>query len=117
MLSCSCSEYDEDGWWFEPPTDYTEMPVGPRRKRCCSCREKIEPGACCTAFPRGRGPVSDIEERINGTEIRLASWWMCEECSDLFFSLDELGFCVTVGQEPMRELVAEYAAIYGRGTP
>jgi hypothetical protein len=40
----------------------------------------------------------------------MADWVMCEECSDQFFNLEALGFCVLVG-ENMQELLAEYVEI------
>lgn len=32
----------------------------------------------------------------------------------MYWSLDELGFCITLGEE-MRELTREYAEVYGPG--
>ena len=109
-LSCVCGDYDDEGWWFWPPNDYTLASVG-RRNRCCSCKQLIERGSICTMFTRGRGPQSELEERINGDEIPLASWWMCERCSDLYFSLTELGFCITLG-DSMLDLAREYRDDY-----
>ena len=37
---------------------------------------------------------------------------MCETCSDLYFSLLELGFCINLGDD-MSELVKDYAEYYG----
>jgi len=110
-LSCSCGEYDGEGWWFFPPDDYERAPAG-RRKRCCSCKSLIEIDAICTRFTRGRGPNTEIDELIHGDEISLASWWMCERCSDLYFSISELGFCITLG-DSMLDLVREYRENYG----
>jgi len=63
-----------------------------------------------TEHIRRRFARDEIECDIYGEdgEIKLASDWMCEECSDLYFSLTELKYCV-LPRDNMRELVAEYA--------
>ena len=115
-LMCHCPESDDATWWFWPPSDYvTADPKPKRRKRCCSCRQFIEHGAICAKFRRTRDAMDDIEMRIHGEgaeAVALAPWWLCERCADLYFSLEDLGFCVSP-EEDMRELVREYAAIYG----
>lgn len=74
----------------------------------------IEVAAVCVQFDRFRFPQNDIEERIHGDdgEIMLAPRYLCEPCGDLFFSLEELGYCVSP-DENMRELVAQYAVMKG----
>jgi hypothetical protein len=56
-----------------------------------------------------------IKEKIygEGNEVPMTPKWMCERCGDLYFSLTELGFCVSLDDD-MRELVKEYAETYGR---
>ena len=39
-------------------------------------------------------------------------WVMCETCIDLYFSLEDLGFCFYLGDN-MHDLVKDYADIYG----
>ena len=112
-LSCSCD--DGGDVWYYPPDDYTKMPPYPHRRRCFSCKDVIQWTAICTAFSVCRAPSSDIEEVIYGDEVVAAPRFLCERCSDLYFSLDELGFCVNLGDD-MRELVREYAEIYGRNS-
>ena len=53
-------------------------------------------------------PKHEIEERIHGDEVQMPDHFMCEECAGLHFSLDDLGYCYTVGDD-VRELVREYA--------
>jgi hypothetical protein len=106
-LMCEC-DFDPDGWYYYTPEDYQAYPQQ-RRKRCCSCKDLISPGDLALRFDRARGPKCDIEEDIYGDEVPLAAWWMCEECADMYWSLDELGFCVLIGGESMRELCREYA--------
>ena len=89
-ISCSCPDidYDGDGWWYYSPTDYASFPMK-NRKRCCSCKSH------------------------SGEEVALASWWMCETCSDLFFSITEMGYCVMIGGN-MKDEAQEASAIAAR---
>lgn len=109
-LTCECGE-DSYDWYFYPPEDYTKAPIG-RRHRCCSCNELIGIGATCLRFKRYRWPRPGIEERIygDGSEVPLGPYWMCEECGDLYWSLDELGYCVPI-EENLHQLVEDYAAM------
>lgn len=107
-LSCECDyDYDGDGWYWRSPRPDLKQHTG-RRKRCCSCGDLIQITDLITRFQRLRAPLDLIEERIHGDEVYLAPWVMCERCSDLFWSLTELGYCIQLGDD-MRELVGEYA--------
>lgn len=112
-LTCSCYEYDGDGWYWTNPTEGTYMPK--RGKKCCSCGDMVRTGDTCVSFERYRAALSDIEDSIYGEEVPLADWVMCEKCGDLFWALDELGFCVYIGADSMRELTRQYAETYGPG--
>lgn len=110
-LSCECDFDVSKDWHYYPPTEYLEMPKYSRRKKCCSCGEFICAGDLCTEFCRYR-PATEWEDiNLGEDEIELAPWHMCEECSDLYFSLAELGFCIFLGGADgnMKELVKEYA--------
>lgn len=109
-LSCSCGDYDGDGWYYYGLSDYKPLRTKTRR-RCCSCKQPIAIGALCTEVPRFRSPADDIEERIHGDEVPMASKWMCEECSDIFLSLEELGYCVSINDD-MHDLLEEYKATH-----
>lgn len=115
-LSCSCGDFDpfEVSWYWYGPDNYTTF-NRKRRVRCSSCNELINIGSACTKFPRYRVTHNDIEERIHGEEIQLAPYFMCEKCSDLWFSLDELGFCCGP-DESMADMVEEYVDLYGPAT-
>jgi hypothetical protein len=111
-LSCSCDR-GEDGWYYLPPEDYTHLDTK-RSRKCCSCKTVIRIGELCAKFERETNPDADsVDWRIYGDEKPLASWFMCERCADLYFSITELGFCITIGgaDGDMREMVKEYAAI------
>lgn len=97
-ISCDCDiDYcPEPGdviWYW--PADYTELSTT-RRCRCVSCKQLIDVGAVTAEFPRYKIPDSDIEERIygEGAEILRASFYMCESCADIYFSILELGYCM-----------------------
>lgn len=114
-LTCSCDyDGDEPAWYVYSPSDYSEMPIFKRRRRCSSCDELIDGGAIVAKFNRSRCPRSDIEEAIygDGPTIPLATQYICETCADLYFSLYELGFECVTPDENMRELVREYAETF-----
>jgi hypothetical protein len=75
----------------------------------------IEPGSVVAKFERSRDARSDVEINIYGEgdpySIWLADWYLCEECADLYFSLQELGYECVSPDESMKELVREYALI------
>ena len=110
MLACSCN-YDSDGWWYYHPHDFTILQTK-RRRRCCSCASQIEIGATCVELERYRSPNTDIEERIYGDEVPMASWWLCEWCGEMFFNLDALGYCYWAGDSLIDNLM-EYWELTG----
>lgn len=113
-LYCGCEAEPEPGmtwsWW---PDDYTDMPFKSRRSRCAdeSCRKLLNPGDIVAAFKRFRVPETDIECAIYGDdgEIPMAPQYLCEECADLFFSLTELGYCLSHNE--VRSAHQEYKEI------
>src|SRR3990172_4908185 len=109
-LSCSCDNEESD-WYFEEPKDYRTYPVDRNRKKCSSCGDRIKSGSVCTEFERYRFYKTDVENKIFGDdgEIWLASMWLCEKCSDLYFSFAELGYDCVGPWENMIELAKEYA--------
>lgn len=112
-LSCSCPSADDlEQWWF-CPGDYSVL-TARRSRRCQSCGELIRPGDLVAKFERERIAQWGVEERIWGdAAIPMAPWYHCERCADLYFSLEELGFCVDPNDD-MRELVKEYADLTRR---
>lgn len=115
-LSCSCPDWDPEPGehiWYEP-AGYIEF-AARRRQRCWSCNELISIGALCSRIGRFRIPDTDVECSIYGEdgEIPLANKYLCERCSDIYYSLSELGFCVSP-MEDQRELLKEYVETYQR---
>lgn len=109
-LSCSCNdEWDGEQEFAYNPDDFINIPKFQRRKRCKSCRELIDHGQKVAKFSRIRGPRNEIELKIYGdyTEIDIPPFYFCERCSEIFFNLDDLGFCVN-GYENMDEMLRDY---------
>ena len=110
------SDVDVPGPFYnmDEEVDYKTAPVLRRRKRCASCDIKINPGSTCTSHSRFTFPRSEVEARIVGggyedweVEIPLASVWLCEKCSDLYFSFLEKGFAV-FPHEDMNLMLDDY---------
>ena len=114
-LTCYCDWEPAPGeWWFHPPSDYSTLETN-QAKRCSSCGRLIGRGETVARFERVKAPFSDVECRIWGEdgEIPLAPHFHCEECADIYFSLQDLGFDCVGPDEGMRELAREYAEEYG----
>lgn len=114
MLSCSCNDWDGEGWYYTWTLKEDDFDVlkGKRRKRCCSCKSLIDIGANCIEFSRYREALSDIEERIVGQEVELASHYMCEKCSEIFLNLDAIGYCIDINSD-MQIALEEYWELTG----
>ncbi len=112
-LSCNFSDDGDCAWYFTPPNDISIL-ASNKRKRCTSCKELISIGDASYKFERFRYAQNEIEDRIygDGTEIPLASWYMCEKCGDQYMNLEALGFCVDI-TENMFKLLEEYVEEYG----
>jgi hypothetical protein len=95
-VACDC---DTDGdWYYLGPDDFTVLETK-RSRKCMSCGERIAVGDECAEFPRCR-PSNDeyeMEYRIYGDDVPIATWYACETCAGLYFSITELGYCVMIG--------------------
>lgn len=105
-MSLFCGDSDRDGaeWWYYYSDQ--QKPLNTKRARCCcSCGNKIKVGDQSLKFAREHAPINDIEERIYGDAVPMATWFMCEECGDLFENIKELGYTVSLTWgESMRSL-------------
>lgn len=112
-LTCDCDSGNSD-WYYHGPEGYSTLDTK-RGRKCCSCGKRIVVGETVVAFSRFRpsNELHRVEQDIYGDEVPLTDWHMCEQCGDLFFSLEALGFCLYLG-ESMRDLAREYAEIYGK---
>jgi len=115
-LSCEC-DTDDCAWYFIGPEDAAEnggyAPLATKRSRkCCSCKARIAVGDLSVRFTRFKyAEWGTVEANIygEGGEVPLAEWYMCERCGDLYLSITELGYCIDLGRDDMREIVKEYA--------
>lgn len=112
-MSLSCAyDGDTDGadWWWYQPAD--EAPLLTKRSRkCCSCKAKIAVGETARKILRCRPPTEFEEMRgIACDEVPMADWYLCEKCGDLADSLEELGFCFSLGGQSLKDQIAEYRA-------
>ena len=106
-LSCSCDfDGDEEGvTFFKPPKDYKKY-QNENACICESCRNSIKKDEICTEFI-----CWSFDE--NGDGIHRPSDFLCEECSDIYFNLTELGFECILPFEDMHDLLSEYHYTYG----
>ena len=110
MLSCQCDIGDSD-WYYIHAEDFETL-KSKRRKRCCSCNKLIDIGSDCVEFERFRDPYNNIEEMIWGSEVQIASWYMCFDCGGLYLTLQSLGYCHYLGT-PIREDLEDYWDLTG----
>lgn len=107
-LHCSCDGGESD-WYYYEPDDFSALTTK-RSRKCCSCRERIAPGATVVTFNRYRKPTERcnyIEESIFGDEVPLADWFMCEDCGGLSLAVKELGMCFYLGDN-LRTAIKEF---------
>ena len=108
-LFCDAGGYDTDGadWWWYQPADYAPLATK-RSRKCCSCGAKVGVGETARKVLRYR-PATEWEEmRGFGDEVQMADWYLCETCGDLAYSLAELGFCYTLGDDSLAKQIDEY---------
>lgn len=103
MLSCYC-DIDSAEWYYTPARDFEPFPIG-RRKRCCSCKELINILEPCVELFR-------IGYDEDGNEKELSSWFICEECGEIFFNLEAAGYCYYAG-DSLQENLRDYWDITG----
>lgn len=96
---------------YYPPQEFSTF-HGKRRKRCASCRELIEIGTDCLEFDRMRAPYTEIEQKIMGDEVPIAPWYMCEKCGEIYLNLQDIGYCLNLGED-MRDCLKEYHELTG----
>lgn len=120
-LSCSCSEWDGEGWYYVlqektiAPGD-SKIPrevevffqlATKRSRRCCSCQSKIKPGELALVFKRWRGSTQFEYDRLGWEEAKIAPWYMCEPCGEIYLNLEAVGYCVNIG-DYMPHLLEEH---------
>lgn len=125
-LSCSCGEWDGEGWYWvlaqktiangdgkiPREVEYFFPLESTRAKRCCSCNEKIVPGKLALRFNRWRGSTAFEYDRLGWEEVKIAPWFMCESCGEIFLNLDNVGYCIDI-RDFMPHLLEEHREING----
>ena len=106
-LSCTCDDYGDFDYYFEYPEWFSTMPERKRRTRCHSCRTLLNPGDTVAEFLRYRFSDNEVDERIYGSEVPLASVYYCERCGEIFFNLEATGMCVIIGGN-IRDALEQY---------
>ncbi len=111
-LSCSCGDWDGEGWVYDIPSEFIKLDTS-KRKRCSSCKDLIDIGSDVLRFRRFRYARDEIELDIHGDdgEIDLAPWFICESCGEIYLSLDDLGFCLDPSDD-MRVNLKDYQSDY-----
>lgn len=108
-LSCSCEDPGDCTWYYTVAEDFSVLKTK-RARRCCSCKKKLMPGDDVVAFLRSRYPLTEVEEKIYGDDweaVPLATWYMCETCGGLYYSISDLGFCCDI-EEDIAAQIREY---------
>lgn len=117
-ISCACDvdyEMHEDSWAYRHKKEFQKLKTK-RRQRCRSCRELIDVGDDCGILNRSRLARSDIEERIHGDEVEIASWYLCETCYGLMLSVEAAGGCVLITDgENLKDAIIEWREEYPNG--
>ena len=109
---------DDPEWWFE----HNEIlnPLSTKRSRICiSCETKVAVGDDVLQLERHKRPENDIEERIYGDEVPIATWYLCEDCGCALLSIFKLGAGIALEkgenlQIVYRELRAQEKAEKGK---
>jgi hypothetical protein len=105
-LSCECNFDDDCDWYWESPEYYSEYRKL-RATKCCACKKRIKYGDLITVIYRTRPSTEWEEWNLNFEEVYIANHYACEKCSDMYFSLEDLGFCADPYM-PWSEAVKEY---------
>lgn len=111
-LSCHCGFDTDADWWWYHPADFQTLKTK-RGRRCKSCNNLIKIGSLCLEFKREKYPRTFVEYKIYGdNEIPMPSWYLCEDCGEIFMNLDDIGYCVAP-YDNMKVLMKEYHEITG----
>lgn len=111
-MSLSCDSGFDGGdceWYWESNLQYKPLSTK-RSRKCCSCGSKISVGEDSIPVHRWHEPRNDIEERIYGDEVPMSKWHLCDTCGGLAISLEELGFCFSLGGQSLKDQIREYRA-------
>ena len=111
-LSCDY-DFDPDAGQtvWEHNDEFTTLATR-RRRKCCSCKARIEPGAKVVKFRRWKVPEYDIEISLYGDDgwdgPPRAPMFHCEPCGNLYLFLQGFKYSFPVDDD-MRKLAKEHA--------
>lgn len=115
-LSCECFDNEDSTLgWYENPGDFSTIK---ETDICSSCDQKIDVGDIVIRIDGYRHPNEDEQKEwaiADDHEIPLDPIYLCEKCGDIYFSLNELGFCMSP-HDSMSEILHEYHETYGSKT-
>lgn len=115
-ISCAC--YIDDPDWYYEVDDQPSTLDTRRFRKCVSCRTRIAVGDTAYRIIRYRSPFSEIEERIYGDEIPLATWYFCPRCAAIYHALAKVNACVALGYDDLRDALQEFNEMYApKGLP
>jgi hypothetical protein len=113
-LGCSCDFDLEPGQLTCYPDDDFSRLNASKRKRCQSCKKLINIGDYVVRFNIAKIPEHEVECNIYGEdgEVPKADRYLCEQCGEIYFNLQSIGFeCIWVGED-MMELLKDYHSDY-----
>jgi hypothetical protein len=98
MLSCHCGNYYD--WYFVVDEGFNNHKLSTRtRKRCCNCKKLIKISSICSKIERFK--INEAGDK------KLSDWYLCERCSDLAESIEEQGYCYTLGEDSLEKQIKE----------
>ncbi|MBU2844033.1 hypothetical protein [Acidithiobacillus thiooxidans] len=112
-MTISCAiECDGAAWWWS--ANMRLLPYDKNRgKRCCSCGDMVRRGAKYIQVERWRDNANEVEERIYGDEVPLASWVVCESCAPIFVKFYNMNVDLGLGVTNLDNLLGEFETLYG----
>ncbi|MBU2839457.1 hypothetical protein HF670_07750 [Acidithiobacillus thiooxidans] len=112
-MTISCAiECDGAAWWWS--ANMRLLPYDKNRgKRCCSCGDMVRRGAKYIQVERWRDNANEVEERIYGDEVPLASWVVCESCAPISVKFYNMNVDLGLGVTNLDNLLGEFETLYG----
>ena len=102
-LSCGCN--DDYDWYYE---EGKEKPA-PKDCKCYGCLGEIKKDDEVFQFD-----CYEIDENGDQDYSDQKPFFLCEKCTGLYWSLKELGFCLTADDGFINDAMNDYREIYGK---
>lgn len=75
-----------EAWFSSDSINFSKLNTK-KNKTCFNCKELINIGQTCIEFKEEKNNYTNIKEKIICNKILLKSWYMCEDCGELFLLL------------------------------